>query len=55
MEKMMPRNKFGRSAVIVLGIFLLLGTISYLISSAIAQNSSPTISLDSPVSFPVDI
>lgn len=55
MEKIMPRNKLAQATVIVLVGFLLLGAIPYLISKAIAQYSSPTISLDSPVSFPVDI
>ena len=54
MGKMMPRNKLAQATVIVLVGFLLLGAIP-LISKAIAQYSSPTISFDSPVSFPVDI
>ena len=55
MEKMMPKNKLRQATIIVLVGFLLLGAIHYLISRATAQNSSPTISLDSPVTFPVDI
>ena len=55
MEKMMRRNKLGLAAAIVLGGFLLFGTIPYLIAKATAQSSAPTISLDSPVTFPVDI
>ena len=55
MGKMMPRNKLGRAAVILLGVFLLFGVGPYLIAKATAQYSGPTISLDSPVTFPVDI
>jgi len=51
----MPQNKLGKAAVIVLGGFLLFGIIPYLITKATAQNTAPTISLDSPVTFPVDI
>ena len=55
MEKMKRRNKLGLATAIVLGGFLLFGTIPYLIAKATAQSSAPTISLDSPVTFPVDI
>ena len=55
MGRMMPRNRLGRVAVILLGMFLLFGAGPYLIAKAIAQFSGPTISLDSPVTFPVDI
>ena len=51
----MPRNKLRLAAVIVLGGFLLFGTIPYLIAKATAQNTAPAISLDAPVTFPVDI
>ena len=55
MGKMMRRNKLRQVVVIVLGGFLLFGVIPYLITKATAQSSAPTISLDSPVTFPVDI
>jgi len=51
----MLRNKLRLAVVLVLGGFLLFGIIPYLISKATAQNTAPTISLDSPVTFPVDI
>jgi len=55
MGKMMPRNRLGRAAVILLGVFLLFGAGPYLIAMATAQYSGSAISLDSPVTFPVDI
>ena len=55
MEKMMPQNNLGRVVVIVLGVFLLFGAGPYLIAKATAQYSGSSISLDSPVTFPIDI
>lgn len=55
MERIMRRNKLRQIALIVLGGFLLFGSVPYLIAKATAQSPVPTISLDSPVTFPVDI
>ena len=55
MGKMMRRISFGQIAVIVLGGVLLFGVVPYLVGKATAQYSMPSISLDSPVTFPVDI
>ena len=55
MGKMMLRNKLRRAVVILLGVFLLFGAGPYLIAKATAQYSGSAISLDSPVSFPIDI
>ena len=51
----MRRINFGQVAVLVLGGLLLFGVVPYLVGKATAQYSAPSISLDSPVTFPVDI